>query len=84
MVLERLHADDVVADEPDDGDLVLLDEPGPGLGLVARLAVDETDEALEGHLLDDGLQVEDERLAGADDALVVEDDDLERGKRCKF
>ena len=76
VVLEPLHAYDVVRHEPDDGRLVLLDEPGPGLGLLARLAVDEADEALQRHLLDDRLEVEHERLARADDALVVEHHDL--------
>ena len=77
MVLKCLHANDVLAGEPRDGGLILLDEPRPLVILVAGLLVDEADQRLQLHLLHNRLQVKCELLSIADYGVVVEYHDLQ-------
>ena len=76
MVLKCLHANDVLAGEPRDGGLILLDEPRPLVILFAGLLVDETDQRLQLHLLHNRLQVKRKILSITYYGVVVQYHDL--------
>ena len=80
MVLEGFHTNDIFAGEPDNGQIVLLDEPDLRR-LLTRFLVDFADNVLERHFFDDGLQMQDKLFARTNDTFVIKNSNLKIKKK---
>jgi len=70
MVFECFHTNDIFAGEPNDGQIVLLDESN-FWRFFTRLLINFANDVLERHFLDDGLQMQNKLFARTDDTFVI-------------